>query len=507
MIKLLIGFVAAAVFCIGSLSTIAPATAKNNLADTLQLDSSTIEVTTVKQGLEVPWEMLWGEDNHIWYTEQNGNINRFNPVSKKNTRLLTIKDIYRKRLGLLSMVLHPELKKHPLVYLNYLVLRDSTVYARIVRYRYEHDTLTQPLLIREWLANDGHNGTRMLISKDKKLMVAVGDIRQDTSAQDTNTPYGKINRFNLDGSIPKDNPYPGSPVWARGFRVPQGLVFSENGNLYAAEHGDATDDELNLIEKGKNYGFPYVLGRCNDSAEIKFCKEKKVQESLISWTPTIAPAGIDYFNNAAIPEWKNSILIVTLKTQSFRVLSLNTEGTAVEKEQVYFANQYGRLRDICVAPNGDIYLSTSNRDWNPQAGFPLPGDDRIIRLRMIARNKARKSVKTTIPANTALTGKQLYTDYCASCHKADGKGVATTFPPVSDNPFVAGDKNKLIQLIISGDTRPRSILGQEYHQPMPAFSFLKDEEIAAVASYIRQEFNGAGGITADEVGIARKSIK
>src|SRR3546814_6813236 len=98
------------------------------------------------------------------------------------------------------------------------------------------------------------------------------------------------------------NPFPGSPVWALGFRVPQGIVYASNGKIYSAEHGNLADDEVNLIEKGANYGYPNVSGICDQPAEKIFCAANKVKEPLIAWTPTIAPAGLAYYNSTAIPQ-------------------------------------------------------------------------------------------------------------------------------------------------------------------------------------------------------------
>src|SRR5690606_5435209 len=258
-------------------------------------------------------------------------------------------------------------------------------------------------------------------------------------------------------------------------RVPQGLVYASNGQLYSAEHGHVTNDEVNLIKKGANYGYPKVLGACDEAHEMDFCATHQIKEPIMAWTPTIAAAGLDYYNHPAIPQWQNSLLLLTLRNQSMRVLQLNDKGDVVVKEQVYFEKRFGRLRDICISPAGDVYLSTSNRDWNPVEGFPQGNDDRIIK---ISANKTGKThttpskphemeskVKPTAPVvkkEPALKGAQVYNNYCASCHKPDGTGIAGTFPPLKGAEQVSGDKNELIRIVLNGLSGPITVAGEQY---------------------------------------------
>ncbi|GAB1402993.1 hypothetical protein MASR1M74_01710 [Lentimicrobium sp.] len=142
--------------------------------------------------------------------------------------------------------------------------------------------------------------------------------------------------------------------------------------------GLSSDDEVNIIERGRNYGWPDVVGFCETPEEIAFCAEHNVREPLHAWTPTLAVAGIDHYHHQAITEWQNCLLMTTLKASTLYALKLNDEGTAITEVTEYFKNTWGRLRDVCIAPNGDVYLAVSNRDGR---GTPKPGDDRIVRLR------------------------------------------------------------------------------------------------------------------------------
>ncbi|GEO04520.1 hypothetical protein AAE02nite_21840 [Adhaeribacter aerolatus] len=475
-------------------------------------------------GLDVPWEMVWGPDNNIWFTEQGGTVSKLNPATGQRKILLKIPDVYRRRsMGLLGMALHPDFKKSPYVFLDYTYLQGEAVRSRVVRYTYQRDTLTSPVILLDDIPGaNGHNGSRVVISPDGKLMMTTGDLNVGKNAQDKNSINGKILRMNLDGSVPADNPIPGSRVWSWGHRNAQGLVWGPNGNLYSSEHGDASNDELNLIGKSNNYGWPTVEGYCDRPEEKNFCATTQVTEPLIAWTPVIAPAGIEFYNGAAIPEWRNAILLTTLKTQTLRVLKLNSGGTAVVKEEIYLDKAYGRLRDVVVSPAGDIYVSTSNKDWNPAEGFPKPTDDRIIRLYRIKKGETITKAPTqiTAPATQAtasaaplalpdlvIPGKIVYDQYCVSCHKSDGLGVAETFPPLQGAEQV-GDKNALIKIMLNGLSGPVKVKGVEYNQQMPAFAFLSDKEIADVLTYVRYQFGDkASGIATVEVTKARGASK
>ncbi|QMU27376.1 PQQ-dependent sugar dehydrogenase [Adhaeribacter radiodurans] len=491
---------------------------KTPIEQQFMLDSTKVGVSTIIDNLNVPWEITWGPDNWIWYTEQSGSVSKVNPVTGEKKLLLAIPEVYRYRtLGLLCMALHPNFKKQPFVFLNYTYKHNTKLMSRWVRYTYSNDILTTPLVLLEVPADVGHNGSRIAFAPDGKLMLATGDAdvnnneQNGGNAQKDNIVSGKILRINIDGSVPQDNPMPGSPVWAKGFRVPQGLVYAANGNLYTAEHGDATDDEINLITKNGNYGYPNVAGKCNLPHEKTFCDQHAVIDPLFAWTPTIAPAGIDYYNATAIPEWQNSILLTTLKETDFRVLKLNKAGNAIVSEQIYLDKAFGRLRDVCVAPKGDIYISTSNRDWNPAKGFPQENDDRIIRLFKIKENdtyasnfKDIASTETKPSEILPNAGAVVYNKYCVSCHKEDGNGVAGTFPPLTEAEQVTGDKKKLIAILLQGLAGPIMVKGKEYNQQMPAFHFLSDPEIADVLTYVRAEFGkGASPISKEEVEKAR----
>lgn len=321
-----------------------------------------IEIEVLTSGLSYPWELVWGPDSLIWMTERGGKVSRVNPATGKVTVIADIKEVVsRDEGGLLGLAIHPDFSKVAEVFLVYNYVNNEGQYLeKVVKYKCNGSSLVNPvILLDNLIANTYHDGSRLLISDDKKLFITTGDAGFTNLSQDMNSLNGKILRLNLDGSIPLDNPFPGSAIWSLGHRNAQGLVFANN-ILYSSEHGPTTDDEFNIISKGKNYGWPNVDGFCDENDEKDFCTQNNVVEPLKAWTPTIAVCGIDFYNNDLIPEWKNSILMTTLKDRTLYQLKLNSTGDKVDEIVEIFRLTYGRLRDVCVAPDGKVYVSTSN---------------------------------------------------------------------------------------------------------------------------------------------------
>lgn len=307
-----------------------------------------------------PWELVWGPDQFIWTTERGGRVSRINPATSERTTVYTVPDVESMgEGGLLGMVLHPQFASNPFVYLSYNYNGLNGYKEKVVRYRYNGTTLTTPLILIDNIDAAGiHNGSRLLIW-DNKLFITTGDAANQSLAQNTSALNGKVLRINLDGSIPADNPFPNSRTWSWGHRNAQGLVLV-GSKLFSSEHGPDSDDEINIIERGRNYGWPQVRGFCDGSSEQSFCNANNVKEPLRAWTPTAALCGMDYYNADLIPQWKNSLLVVALKNSRLYQLKLNEEQTGIAETAEYFTDTYGRLRDLCIAPDGKVYISTSN---------------------------------------------------------------------------------------------------------------------------------------------------
>jgi len=319
-----------------------------------------IRDSVIAGNLSYPWEILWGPDNHIWMTERGGKISRLNPSTGAITPLLTINEVESNgEGGMLGMVLHPNFATTPQLFVVYNYDNGSGYKEKIVRYNYNSTTLDNPLIIIDNIQAAGiHNGSRLLIVGNK-LFITTGDASNQSNPQNVSSVNGKILRFNLDGTVPADNPVPGNPYWSYGHRNPQGLVFANN-KLYSSEHGPTSDDEINIIEKGRNYGWPNVHGFCDKSVEQDFCTTNNTVEPIKAWTPTIATCGLDYYNSDLIPQWKNSLLLVTLKNARLYQMKLDDSFSSISITNEYFVNKYGRMRDLCISPEGKVYICTSN---------------------------------------------------------------------------------------------------------------------------------------------------
>ena len=334
------------------------------------------------QGLDTPWEILWGPDNFIWLTERSGKVSRVNPTTGEKNEILILSGVHEQsESGMMGLVLHPDFDTDPYVYLAYNYLDNSLINLRITRFTYSQGTLISPLTLLDGIdGNPNHNGCRLMIGQDSKLYITTGDAQNASLGQDLESLSGKILRMNLDGSVPSDNPISGSLLWSWGHRNPQGLVQSPSGIIYSSEHGPINDDEVNLIEKGRNYGWPNIEGFCDKSYEQNFCTENNIVQPLAAWTPTLAVAGIDLYTGSEIPAWENSLLMANLKASSITVMKLSDDGKSILSQTDYFENMWGRLRDICISPEGRVFIATSNRDGR---GTVRAGDDKIIEIRPI----------------------------------------------------------------------------------------------------------------------------
>lgn len=320
-----------------------------------------LKTEILTQSLIYPWELVYGPDNYIWFTERGGKISRLNPQNGVITLVHNITETSSiGEGGLLGMTLDPQFNTNHYLYVVYDYGFGNNYRGKVVRFTYNNGILETPLILLDQIpAASNHNGSRLLITSDQKLLITTGDSNVASQAQNTNSLSGKILRINLDGTIPDDNPIAGNPVWTYGHRNPQGLVMA-NGKLYASEHGPDNDDEINLIVKGKNYGWPNIQGYCNTTTEQAFCALNDVVEPLIAWTPTIAPSGLTYYNSDYIPQFKNSLLGVTLKGTKLMQLKLDDTGSKISSSAEFYLNEFGRLRAICQSPEGKIYMATSN---------------------------------------------------------------------------------------------------------------------------------------------------
>jgi aldose sugar dehydrogenase len=352
---------------------------------TLQIGTTTVQVDTVITGLDIPWEVQWGTDNQLWITERKGLVSRIHPVTGVKTVVLDIVSSVHQQSesGLLGLIQHPEFETTPEVFLVYTYWQSGSVRERLVKYTYNGTSLVSPVVLLENIpGNSTHIGSRLLFLPDGTLLMTTGDAQNLALPQDLNSMSGKILRMHTDGSVPDDNPFDNSLVYALGLRNTQGLTLHPNGTLWMSEHGPATDDEFQQLLPGGNYGWPNVEGFCTTPSEIQFCADNDVIEPVLVWTPTIAPSDLVYYQNENFPEWNNSFLMTVLKDKRLVAIRMNEELDAVQSENHYLVNQFGRLRDICVGPEKEIYLATNGQSWSNTQ----PNTHSIIRLKVVADN-------------------------------------------------------------------------------------------------------------------------
>lgn len=499
----------------------------------LELKKSTLAIEEIIDSLGVPWDIDASIPGELWFTEQSGSVYQLNLKTHEKKKVLQVPDVlYKKSYGLLGMTVHP---KQPFVFFHYTFQANEDdlqqeLRSRLVRYRVFGDTLSEPKILLDNIpGNTYHNGSRLIISPDDKLFFSMGDTGRQNRTQDDSILIGKIMRFNLDGSIPADNPIPGSPIWSRGHRNPQGLAFSNDGTLYSTEHGPNNDDEVNLIKKNNNYGWPDVQGFCNEEWEEEYCSQHHIHEPLKAWTPTIAIAGMAYYNDSSISEWKHSLIVANMKGRAMRVLNLTDDGREITNEHIYFQKEFGRIRDVSKGPNGAIYFTTSNTDWHPRFQpwmyDSLPeGGDRIIRIRAMEEDEKidlslpvlkenaepldllSENWNYSVDEEEFAEGRRLFAENCRVCHGPEGQGSEDMYPPLSKSEWITGDKGRLIRTVLLGLSEPIEVNGEMYNQEMPSFRQLSDQEIADILTYVRNSFgNSAGAVIPGEVFEERKS--
>ena len=341
-------------------------------------ESKNVEVEVVAGGFETPWAIAFASDGRIFVTERPGRI-RIIKNGKLQTEPWMEIDAYEAgETGLMGLALDPEFSRNRFVYAAY-TYRDSNgrLKNRLVRLREDSATgkgMADKVLVDNVAGNNNHNGGRVKFGPDGKLYWTVGDAQNTRFSQDISSLNGKIMRLNPDGTIPADNPLAKSPVYSYGHRNPQGLAWQPGtGRLYATEHGPSgfqgcCMDEVNLIEAGKNYGWPAIRG--DESQEGMVAPVLHSGES-----ETWAPGGAAF---VARGPWSGSLLFTGLRGQALYRLVLDPKDPRkVVSFEGIFVRQFGRLRDVAEGPDGKIYLLTSNRDGR---GWPAQDDDKVLRL-------------------------------------------------------------------------------------------------------------------------------
>ena len=317
-----------------------------------------VKVETVADNLKIPWELVFAPDGRIFFTERDGNLW---VIENESMELVaTFPASHTSEGGLLGLALDPEFEKNNFLYLYQTYFGFELHHNKVVRYTVSNNQLTdEQILIDKIPGALWHDGGRIKFGPDEKIYITTGDSTNANLSQKIDSLAGKILRINADGTIPSDNPFESSPVFSYGHRNPQGIDWNENGILVSSEHGPSGEkgyahDEINVIEPGKNYGWPVIVG---DSNNLEY-----TNPILHSGDVTWAPSGLLYYDSDKIPEWKGMFLVAALRGQHVMVMDLDLENNRVNSVEKIFQDEYGRLRDLVQSPDGDVFVLTSNGD-------------------------------------------------------------------------------------------------------------------------------------------------
>lgn len=327
-------------------------------------------ITVIVENLDTPWAIAFlpSEDGSInmLVTERKGTVRLVEGDKLQDQPVAIINN--SKEIGeggLLGITLHPDFLSNNFVYLYYTYRSSgNNTLNRVVRYTYQDKRLiNEEIIVDNIPGASNHNGGRIKFGPDKLLYIATGDAQEPSKAQDKNSLAGKLLRVTDEGGIPSANPF-NSLIYSFGHRNVQGLTWDSSNNLWATEHGrsgiQSGFDELNLIEVGKNYGWPDIEGD-------KTRQGMEVAKRHSGATNTWAPSGAAYFNN--------SIYFSGLRGQALYQAILERENVIDLKE--HFKGEFGRIREVILGPNNMLYITTSNRDGR---GNPTQQDDRVIRI-------------------------------------------------------------------------------------------------------------------------------
>jgi glucose/arabinose dehydrogenase len=327
------------------------------------------------KNLNTPWEIAFAPDGRIFVTERPGRIRIIKDGQLQPDPWLTIDVAQADEGGLLGLALDPQFADNHFVYVAHTYNAGASLGNRLVRLREENGKgVIDKVLLDGGLGAIYHDGGRVKFGPDGKLYWTLGDARDSTLAQDTTSLNGKILRINADGTIPGDNPFAGSPVYAYGVRNSEGLAWEPgSGRLYATDHGPSgvptcCHDEINYIEPGKNYGWPVIIGNETQAGMVSPVIESGPS---ITW----APSGATFVSRGP---WAGSLLFAGLRGEALYQLTLDpNDPRKPQRLEAFLQHQYGRLRDVVEGPDGALYILTSNRDGR---GSPVPDDDRLLKL-------------------------------------------------------------------------------------------------------------------------------
>ena len=331
----------------------------------------TFRVETFIDGFDIPWGMVFLPNKNLIVSDRNGSLWLVDYKEKSKTKISGVPNVrYKGQGGLLDVEIHPDFINNNYIYIgftDYLNSKKNRTFTSIIRARLKNISLTDQKII--YKADDTfydnstiHYGTRIVFDDKGFLYFSIGDRGKRNQAQLLEYPNGKIHRLNADGSIPSDNPFFENnnaikSIWTYGNRNPQGLAMHPASSiLFETEHGPRGGDELNILSSGKNYGWPEITYGKNYSGTTitKYTHKEGMEQPVIHWTPSIAVCGIDFYDGELFNNWKNNLLVSSLKFERLYRLEIDDD-KVIDQEIIYEAGS--RIRDVQTGPEGFIYIA------------------------------------------------------------------------------------------------------------------------------------------------------
>lgn len=339
-------------------------------------NSTVSEISVFCENLEVPWSIVFTSPERMLVNERPGRLRIVENGKLVDKPLKVFTEVSSgSEEGLMGLAIEPDYTNNKLIYVSYAYEKGGDLVVKVVRFKDNGDNLSEETIIIDGLpAARFHAGCRIRFGPDNKLYITTGDAGERKLAQGLDNLYGKILRINADGTIPSDNPFANSPIWSYGHRNPQGIDWHASGTMWSTEHGPSGfdgpggGDEVNVIVKGGNYGWPEVSHEDSKEGMIS---------PLLVFTPADAPASGMFYKSGKIEEFKNTFLFGCLRGQGIIVVKVK-EGDPTKFDSFKkIATDYGRIREIAEGPDGSIYFSSSNKDGR---GNVKKGDDKIYRI-------------------------------------------------------------------------------------------------------------------------------
>ena len=343
----------------------------DDIPSQLQTLEYNIDVEVVAEDLEIPWAIAFVDDNRMLVTERPGHLRMIEDGKLKEPVEGTPEVLHEGQGGLLDVAVDPDYDQNGWIYLSFSHALDDDeekpgAMTKIVRGKIEDNQWTSEETVFEaphelYRTTRHHYGDRIVFDPEGHLYFSIGDRGAQDQAQDITRPNGKVHRVNRDGSIPEDNPFVDEAnaipsIFTYGNRNPQGLaVHPESGEVWETEHGPMGGDEVNIIRKGNNYGWPVITyGRnYNGTSITDITRKEGMEQPIIYWKPSIAVCGIEFYQGQEFPKWENKLLVGALAYEEVRLLTIVDD--RVMHDEVIMKN-VGRIRDVAPGPDGAIYV-------------------------------------------------------------------------------------------------------------------------------------------------------